>query len=273
MEDSFEKGENVLLDELPSARRISHSRPSIRALLRSPTARIVLRVLLALLALHQACRFITNTFLLGKSEPEFIVEEVIISAEEDKAAYELFLKDVAPKDVNPEIADIARLMTDLHRLFVEMRYILADNVAFPPHDSPGINLTEAHRYGLTKDVTDLLQMMPRVTGHGAWDYTYNRRGEREFMFGAQFGDMHMLDEESDYYQYFVDPLRALWGYCPPFNDINQSQICPEPWNGKGGYYMMPHFATLSGTDYGNALIVDTQNCESANTSTGIYLED
>jgi len=72
--------------------------------------------------------------------------------------------DVYPSSPDPRIVEVADLMNDLYRLLIKMRYIEEADVVFAPHaTSKRINIHEMARWGFTKDVVDLLQMLPYKT--------------------------------------------------------------------------------------------------------------
>jgi hypothetical protein len=65
---------------------------------------------------------------------------------------------------------------------MDMRYINSKQVKFPPHSNPRVNTTYPAKYGFTKDVVDLYQMLPYHNGRAQTNQKYGSDGG-EFIIG------------------------------------------------------------------------------------------
>jgi hypothetical protein len=143
-----------------------------------------------------------------------------------------------------------------------MRYLKPENVVFAPHHSPAINISYPAKFGLTKNVVDLYQMIPYITGWPInWDFG-NDGGE--FLQGGGFlGDLrdHDHDEKSSLEAWkaaVIDPtyglsyIEGVWGQNNPKLD----------WNHANGPYIKQWYAVLSSVgNHGSTMVLNTQNCE------------
>jgi hypothetical protein len=143
-----------------------------------------------------------------------------------------------------------------------MRYLKPENVVFPPHHSPAINTSYPAEFGLTKNVVDLYQMIPYITGWPInWEFG-NDGGE--FLQGGGFlGDLrdHGHDEKSSLEAWkaaVIDPtyglsyIEGVWGQENP--KLN--------WNHANGPYIKQWYAVLSSVgNHGSTMVLNTQNCE------------
>lgn len=162
---------------------------------------------------------------------------------------------VYPEQPHPKVVEVAELMTELYKLFISMRYINAEDVAFPPHTENPVNITEAARYGLTKDVVDMMQMVPYYTSFPNWNHGSDAG---EFIFWGEFHDMRGTD--ADWYQTVVDPFYAL-SYCPPDGQTTDTD-CPQSFDDENGIYIRPHYAVINRMgNHGSVLIFDTKDCK------------
>jgi hypothetical protein len=165
--------------------------------------------------------------------------------------------DIYPTNPKPEVQKIAGLYTDLIQLFVDMRYLDAESVDFPPHKNPSINTTHPAKYGFTKDVVDLYQMIPYVTGDPKWNYVSDRG---EFLQGGEFmSDLRRPEQELDWLGQIIDPTYSL-----RFDFGDKEDEMPQlSWDHPRGPYIKPFHAVLSDCgNHGSILILDTSNCRS-----------
>lgn len=163
---------------------------------------------------------------------------------------------VYPDHPNPKTTEVAELMTELYNLFISMQYINADDVAFPPHTQDPVNITDAARFGLTKDVVDVMQMVPYYRGFPNWNFGSDAG---EFLFWGEFHDMR--GQHPNWYQTVVDPFYALWN-CRPDGQTTDTS-CPQSFTEEDGLYMRAHYATMNSMgNHGSVMILNTKNCES-----------
>lgn len=161
---------------------------------------------------------------------------------------------IYPDNPDPKLVEIARSVEDLFRLWIGMRWLPEDQVHFAPHTSKPINIKEAARLGISKQVVDLYQLLPYVqedvkTRFGHWD------GGAYYLFGGVFldlrgGDVNWLDS-------CVLPASDL-----PFITCYLGEGGRPGWDDGNGGYIKPHYAVLSKCGNHNTIIVvDTKTCK------------
>ncbi|THW27778.1 hypothetical protein D6D23_02527 [Aureobasidium pullulans] len=154
---------------------------------------------------------------------------------------------IYPDNPDPKLVEIARSVEDLFRLWIGMRWLPEDQVHFAPHTSKPINIKEAARLGISKQVVDLYQLLPYVqedvkTRFGHWD------GGAYYLFGGVFldlrgGDVNWLDS-------CVLPASDL-----PFITCYLGEGERPGWDDGNGGYIKPHYAVLSKCGNHNTIIV------------------
>ncbi|THY68366.1 hypothetical protein D6C97_00285 [Aureobasidium pullulans] len=154
---------------------------------------------------------------------------------------------IYPDNADPKLVEIARSVEDLFRLWIGMRWLPEDQVHFAPHTSKPINIKEAARLGISKQVVDLYQLLPYVqedvkTRFGHWD------GGAYYLFGGVFldlrgGDVNWLDS-------CVLPASDL-----PFITCYLGEGERPGWDDGNGGYIKPHYAVLSKCGNHNTIIV------------------
>lgn len=172
---------------------------------------------------------------------------------------------IYPSNPHPKIAKIASLMEELYSLFATMRYISASSIHFAPHTSKPISLKHCALFGLTKDVVDLMQMLPYCTGpYPGWNFGSD---DGEFLFGGEF-DMDMRAEEKadNWWKKCVDPLVLLdvdrekaqgWVEWGERDDQDHEPEGPE--NHRLRLYLRPWHVTLNKLgNHGTVLTLNTR---------------
>lgn len=98
---------------------------------------------------------------------------------------------IYPSNPKSNAKEIDQVFSELIQLFVDMRYLIAEQVAYPPHKEHPINLKYPARYGRTKDIVDMYQMIPYVVGQP----NCNHGSEAdEFIMGGEFlDDLRQVD--------------------------------------------------------------------------------
>lgn len=169
--------------------------------------------------------------------------------------------EIYPDDAKPEIREIADLYTKLIMQFVDMRYLDAEDVHLPPHNSPRINNSHPARFGFTKDVVDMFQLVPYVKDYPNWNYGSDA-GEfvmwGEFMADLRDNGDHE-DMEEAWLSACIDPMYGIhhlrWNR--DRNDPSQSS-----WYYSDGPYIKPWYAVLSSMgNHGSTMILDTKTYE------------
>ncbi|KAH8205524.1 hypothetical protein TruAng_000230 [Truncatella angustata] len=61
-------------------------------------------------------------------------------------------------------------LTRLFQLLIRMRYLSADDVPFPPHTSPAIDVPLLQKVGFDEDVIDLMQVLPALQPRVTWGW-------------------------------------------------------------------------------------------------------
>lgn len=159
---------------------------------------------------------------------------------------------IYPANPHPSIQEIASLITELFELFIEMRYLPASSVAFPPHKHLPLDLTQPARYGVSKDVVDLWQMIPYRIEHSDANWNFGSDAG-EFLMGGEFlddlrGSWNMNDT---WFQTIVNPCYGL-EYLDPDTDHGG-------WDHERGPYMRPWYATLSNVgNHGSVMVLNTK---------------
>lgn len=167
--------------------------------------------------------------------------------------------DVYPEAPDPRIREIAELMTEWYQLFIDMRYIRAENVMFPPHKHLKIDITKPAGFGFTKDVVDLYQMLPYHITEPEWNFGSDH-GEF-LMYGEFLADLRGPDV--DWWQLVVDPTYALEDLSPWHDPARQATDgATRGWDDEGGPYIRPWYAPLTNVgNHGSVMTLDTKKCE------------
>ncbi|KAH9891446.1 hypothetical protein F4778DRAFT_751613 [Xylariomycetidae sp. FL2044] len=170
----------------------------------------------------------------------------------DPAIYD----EVYPENPKDHIREVADLMTEWYNLFIDMRYINAEDVAFPPHRHLPIDLTKPAALGLTKDVVDLYQMLPYYLEQPNWNYGSDH-GEF-LMWGEFLKDMRGPD--ADWWKTAGDPFYAIEDMSPWDSPSDSAKDGPaKDWDDEDGPYMRPWFATLTDCgNHGSIMVLDTK---------------
>ncbi|KAK9778521.1 hypothetical protein SCAR479_04543 [Seiridium cardinale] len=165
--------------------------------------------------------------------------------------------DVYPEAPDPRIREIADLMTEWYRLFIDMRYIQAEKVVFPPHKHLRIDTTKPAAYGFTKDVVDLWQMLPYHIGSTNWNFGSDGG---EFLMWGEFLD-DLRGPEVDWWQTAVDPFYGIDDLSPRFGPgVRAEDGETRDWNDESGPYMRPWYAALTQVgNHGSVMVMDTRN--------------
>ncbi|KAI0475387.1 hypothetical protein GGR56DRAFT_695075 [Xylariaceae sp. FL0804] len=215
----------------------------------------------------------------------------------DPAAAGLHYSAVYPSDPSPLVRETAGLVTELFELLIDMRYLAAGSVAFPPHRHLPVDPRGPARFGVAKDVVDLWQMLPYLAespdvddGDGDGDWDGKGRGREpnwnfgsdagEFLRGGEFLDDLRGERDVDWWQVFVDPFYALGlgedearaeaeaeaeggaadGEAGAAADDSSTRDERRGWDGEDGPYMRPWYATLSSCgNHGSIMVLDTKN--------------
>lgn len=159
---------------------------------------------------------------------------------------------IYPETPHPKIAEIAGLMTDLYNLFVEMIYINAEHIALPPHTSKPINIAVAAQFGLTKDVVDIMQMLPYYTGDVNWNHGSDHN---ELLHWGEFGS-DLRGNDVDWIEQVIDPYYAL----------DYAKVHPsgrerlQGWDEEDGVYMRPWYLPLNDMgNHGSLMVLNTRD--------------
>lgn len=178
---------------------------------------------------------------------------------------------VNPQNVKPQIKEVADLMTDLYKLFIKMGYMEASDFAWPPHDNPRIDTEELALYGFTKDVVDLMQLLPYRTEAGVEKWNFGTDAGEFIRWGDFMPDprrtMHEpertgLREVYDYAQDLLDPFYAIDFAVPGIPEDRRDVDADErSWDHEDGPYMRPTYLAMSGCgNHGSIMIFNTENC-------------
>lgn len=172
--------------------------------------------------------------------------------------------DIYPSNPNKHTKQITELFTELIQLFIDMRYLNEDQVHFPPYKEYPINLTHPARYGLTKDVVDIYQMIPYVHGEGNWNYGSDHG---EFVGGGEFlADLRQVNPDEDMSETWahaiIDPTYGIsWrSHSDDIVSLEEKQA-QMSWDAESGPYIKPWFAVLSDIgNHGSLMCLNTKNC-------------
>lgn len=166
--------------------------------------------------------------------------------------------EVYPLNPNEHVKEIAGLFIELIQLLIDMQYLNKEQVAFPPHTECPLNLKYPARYGLTKDVVDMYQMIPYVTGFPNWNHGSDGG---EFVHGGEFlADLRQVDSEEDstgsWEQAVIDPTYGIdWR-----NWDHEADKAQWRWGAENGPYIRPWFAVLSEIgNHGAFMCLNTKN--------------
>ncbi|KAI0438354.1 hypothetical protein F4803DRAFT_535464 [Xylaria telfairii] len=170
----------------------------------------------------------------------------------DPSAY----SHVYPDNPDPRIQEIAGLMREWFQLFIDMRYINAEKVVFPPHKHIRIDTTKAAELGLAKDAVDLYQMLPYHIGDTNWNFGTD---QGEFlMWGGFLSDLR--GSEGDWWQTAVDPFYAIDDLSPWHRPAARATDGDaRDWDHEDGPYMRPWYVTLTDCgNHGSVMVLDTK---------------
>jgi hypothetical protein len=167
--------------------------------------------------------------------------------------------DGYPEAPDPRIREIADLMTEWYQLFIDMRYIKAENVVFPPHKHLKIDVSKPAAYGFTKDVVDLWHMLPYHIGSTEWNFGSD--GGEFLMWGEFLSDLRGSD--ADWWQTAVDPFFGIDDISSQFEPgVRAEDRDTGNWDDESGPYMRPWYVALTGVgNHGSVMVLDTKNCE------------
>ncbi|KAI1747015.1 hypothetical protein F4782DRAFT_522754 [Xylaria castorea] len=163
---------------------------------------------------------------------------------------------VYPENPDPRIQEIADLMTEWFQLFIDARYIDAENVVFPPHKHILIDTTGAAQLGLTKDAVDLYQMLPYNIGSTNWNFGTDAG---EFLMWGGFLD-DLRGSKGDWWRTASDPFYAIDDLSPRHRPkVRASDGDTRGWDHENGPYMRPWYVTLTDCgNHGSVMVLDTK---------------
>lgn len=151
--------------------------------------------------------------------------------------------------------DVAGLVTEFYELFVQMGYLDASLVIYPPHTNSAINTTLAQSLGISEKAIRMMEMLPYIDEprEGEKRVKWNHggsSGEAEFLLGGQF-----VDYRADW------ALKELEG---PFFAVERDAGIIRGFGEWGGKYMEPDYICLSWVNEESAaMILNTRNCKLA----------
>ncbi|KAJ9611354.1 hypothetical protein H2200_004538 [Cladophialophora chaetospira] len=176
--------------------------------------------------------------------------------------------EIYPSEPSPQIREIASLYRELIDLFISMRYINLENVHYPPHNAPrNINLTIPARFGFTKDVVDLYQLIPHIHDHAYPNWNHGS-DHGEFIMGGEFlPDLRDRPDDperswSTWEQNVVDPFYALHHltWQPKGVSAKDHSKQTSSWDDESGPYIKTEYAVLSDCgNHGSVMILNTKN--------------
>ncbi|ROV90685.1 hypothetical protein VSDG_08285 [Cytospora chrysosperma] len=165
---------------------------------------------------------------------------------------------IYPTNPHPRIQEIASLITELFELFINMRYLPASSVAFPPHKHLPLDLTHPARYGVSKYVVDLWQMIPYRIENSEAEVNWNFGSDGgEFLQSGEFLDdlRGSGDKDDTWFRTIVDPCYGLYG----LDDGLDSDTDDWGWDNEIGPYIRPWYATLSNVgNHGSVMVLNTK---------------
>lgn len=168
---------------------------------------------------------------------------------------------IYPTNPHPKVQEIASLITEWFDLLIDMRYIPASSLSFPPHNHLPLDLTQPARYGVSKDVVDLWQMIPYR--HPDSDTNWNQGSDGgELLRGGEFlddlrGGWGMNDT---WFRTVVDPFYAIDNLDPDLAPrFRADDADGRGWDHERGPYMRPWYATLCNVgNHGSVMVLDTK---------------
>ena len=168
--------------------------------------------------------------------------------------------DVYPDDANSNIREIADLYSKLILLFVEMRYIEVDKVHLPPHKNPRINNAHPARFGFTKDVVDMYQLIPYIEDYMSPNWNFGSDAGEFIQWGEFLRDLRDNGNEDDmrekWLQHTIDPT---YGIDHLKFDMRAGKDGQSSWHAKQGPYIRPWYAVLSNVgNHGSTMVLDTK---------------
>ena len=145
---------------------------------------------------------------------------------------------IMPSSPDSWLLETAAVMGQFYELFIKMRYLPSDSIAYPPHNSPPIDSRLAHALGLSKPAIEFLQLLPYVTGEVAW----GGGGEQEFLLGGAFADFR----DEDVLEQSRDPL---------YGSPDESD-----WADGNGPYMRPWYVAVNQLgNHGTVMVLDLKS--------------
>ncbi|KAI0129607.1 hypothetical protein BJ170DRAFT_282113 [Xylariales sp. AK1849] len=167
--------------------------------------------------------------------------------------------NVYPVNPNPQIREIADLMTEWYQLFIDMRYIDAASIVFPPHKNLKIDTTKPAAFGVSKDVVDLWQMLPYQTRYRGPNWNFGSDAGEFLMWGEFLGDLR--DPGADWWRTVADPFYAIGDLSPRFAPgVRADDGNTRGWDHENGPYMRPWYATLNDVgNHGSVMVLNTKN--------------
>ncbi|KAK8038327.1 hypothetical protein PG994_015094 [Apiospora phragmitis] len=166
--------------------------------------------------------------------------------------------DVYSEAPDPRIQEIADLMTELYELFIDMRYLRAEDVDFPPHRHLPLPTAQiAAKLGLSRDVVDLWQMLPYVVRWTHPEWNFGSDGGEFLMWGEFLTDLRRSDEDW-FWRVGVDPFYALEDISP-WHASSAADRRSRGWDHEKGPHMRPWYAALCDMgNRGSVMILDTK---------------
>lgn len=182
---------------------------------------------------------------------------------------------VTPRNVKPQILEIANLTTDLYKLFIRMGYMEHADFAWPPHDQPlRIDTEELALYGFTKDVVDLMQLLPYRIDSNVENWNFGTDQGEFLRWGDFMPDPRRTLEEPERserrngYEYahdLLDPFYGIDSALPGLSEDRRDADADElSWDHERGPYMKPSYLAMSGCgNHGSIMVFNTENCQSS----------
>ncbi|ROW07316.1 hypothetical protein VMCG_03747 [Cytospora schulzeri] len=171
---------------------------------------------------------------------------------------------IYPANPHPRIQEIASLITELDNLFIDMRYLPASSISFPPHKHLPLNLTQPARYGVSKEVVDLWQMIPYANEHFETNWNFGSDAGEFLKWGEFLDDLRgSWDMNNTWFQTIVNPFYGIEELDPDLAPESRAEDADErDWDHERGPYMRPWYATLSNVgNHGSVMVLDTKTWE------------